>query len=307
MRHRIYSVTAAAVSLLMLFSCGKEPEGSGTATRLRIPALTLSDTTGTSVTVRWEPVENAACYIYSLNEGAEEMTSETSFIISTPEAGDYTFRAKSVPAEGSGYEESFWSSTIHYEVKSAAVEPVEGLEEWLGEYTVTSTARIVFENSGNSVTMTKTDEPLELSVSIEPSDEPEYVYIYGLSGAGAEVPAYARLYDGGAGKSGLGLVVEKPVMSDAEGNGISWLAIYETEGGINYVEGLEIAMILVKDENGSATSIPAKFTTESGSLGTVIAADLAGLNGQSSVSLYYTEWPVTIPAGEFTFTKIGEQ
>lgn len=72
MRHRFYfySVTAAAVSLLMLLSCGKEPEGSGTATRLSIPALTLSDTTGTSVTVRWEPVENAACYIYSLNDGA---------------------------------------------------------------------------------------------------------------------------------------------------------------------------------------------------------------------------------------------
>lgn len=121
----IYALAAFALSSFMV-SCDKE-EKTPDPQALGAPKLSLADTTATSVTVKWDAVENAASYEVMLDNDETNLipVTGTEYELATPEEGTYTVKVRALPAEGENYLTSEWSEPIEYELKGEEPEPDE--------------------------------------------------------------------------------------------------------------------------------------------------------------------------------------
>ena len=110
----IFSIVLAAVAALSMTSCKKDQP------RLASPQLTVSGIGSDWFTVAWQPVDGAARYICSLNDGASETTvNECSVTFSEMATGTYTVLVR---AAGDGYLDSEASEiTVNLEDASLAM------------------------------------------------------------------------------------------------------------------------------------------------------------------------------------------
>lgn len=116
MKKIFYFAAMASMAAMALVSCDKEKPGSGNNEgddpvvegTLSAPVLSVSDETSSSFTISWEAVENAVSYVYVLDEGQENPTSQLSatFENMMPNT-EYTVKVK---ACASGWEDSEWAS-----------------------------------------------------------------------------------------------------------------------------------------------------------------------------------------------------
>lgn len=114
MKNYVSGAMIAMMALAVLFSCDKktepEPEPQPEPTTLATPTLNVADQNETSFTVSWSAVQNAVSYGYTLNDGAEQNTAETSVSFTDLEAGTYTVKVKAIAPEGDEFEDSQWGS-----------------------------------------------------------------------------------------------------------------------------------------------------------------------------------------------------
>ena len=205
-------------------------EGEHTVYVIANPALDAPDGKG-GVVVSWSSIEHAASYIYSLDSGEWETTTETSVTYQTSDltATTHTVSVIAQPEEGSAeYRESLpgeCSFTVQHEV----VEPVEELRSWLGTYTVGCTARVVVDYNSN-----KTGYADEIPVTIQPSTNENYVWISGLSPL-SEHSLWATIIKSEDGKPCLGIVTgDMAVAQDANGDDMLCAPICWNEEGDVY-------------------------------------------------------------------------
>lgn len=88
---------------------GDPGDGQQQETQLEKPVLSVTEETASSFTVQWEAVENADSYTCTINDGAEQKTSETSMTFSGLTAGTYTVKVKAT-SENEAYTDSDWAS-----------------------------------------------------------------------------------------------------------------------------------------------------------------------------------------------------
>ena len=95
---------------LALASCEK-PDGPDNTetTPLATPVLAY-ETTETGFTVTWEAVENADSYIYRLDEGNEQTTTQCEAVFTDMAPGTYKVDVKAAAPAGSDYTDSKWAS-----------------------------------------------------------------------------------------------------------------------------------------------------------------------------------------------------
>ncbi len=321
MRKVLYFAGMALVAASVLVACEKDPGedngNGGDVVRLAIPQPSFTDTTETSVTVAWAAVENAASYTYMLNN-EENTTTETSVVIETPEAGDYTFRVKSVPAEGSTeFAESQWSSTITYEYKGQVQDPSEGISEWLGTYTLTSSHTMnVILTEADEIEVTYNPQPLTREITIAPYDyDPNFALVSGLSdielqdqsGNTFPAPAYATLSEDGS---------EFWLIGYAEGFEVGSVSFQGDETpypmyffGFTYDQSFGIIMsdvtfILTRDGD-SIKAVGNAGSLTDGSQFQIVAVDIMALTGSSSVN--WLSYPTELPGGTWTLEKTSDQ
>lgn len=104
----------AAVALVGLFALGScssddTDEQSGRAA-LAQPEVTVRDLTTTGFTLRWNAVEDAGNYTYTLNDGTPATTSACEIVFEELERQtEYVVAVKSCPKSGSGYAESAYT------------------------------------------------------------------------------------------------------------------------------------------------------------------------------------------------------
>ena len=317
MRKVLYFAGMALVAASVLVACEKDPGedngngNGGDVVRLAIPQPSFTDTTETSVTVAWAAVENAASYTYMLNN-EENTTTETSVVIDVPEAGEYSFRVKSVPAEGSTeFAESQWSSTITYEYKGEITDPSDDLAAWVGTYSLVSTQALNVSAGANP---TLTDEPVTIDeIIIAPSESPDYLYIYGLSGLGADWPCIGAAITDEAGNVGLCLLGDAMEFSVGTGgeNGeykLYWYGLYQSDNdpsSIAWVIGMQWTFAFFGSPDGEVTSLAATGYFDEAGTDTfkVVGTDIFS-QASDGIILYYET--ATLPAGELTLTRTGD-
>ena len=327
--HTVYVIANPALDAADQYTASQPGSYTFTVTaqvepqRLETPEVTANPDGKGGVVVSWSSIEHAASYIYSLDSGEWETTTETSVtyqtsdltatthtvsVIAQPEEGSAEYR-ESLPGECSfEYRESLpgeCSFTVQHEV----VEPVEELRSWLGTYTVGCTARVVVDyNSNNQIVFEfdKTGYADEIPVTIQPSTNENYVWISGLSPL-SEYSLWATIIESEDGKRCLGIVTgDKAVAQDANGNDmlcapICWNPICwnEEDDVVTIFSGTEYAFLIDPD---TKTSIPRELVSSSNVQYSVVAADIFSFDN-GGVGIYYADYPTYIPAGTFTFTK----
>lgn len=97
----------------------------------KLSASTRSvDASTSQVSFSWDAVGGADHYIYKINSGEEQITTENSVSINVTPGAEVNFSVRAVPAENSGYTASDWSSTTiiaeYYKVALEMSEVDEG-------------------------------------------------------------------------------------------------------------------------------------------------------------------------------------
>lgn len=332
MRKILYFAGMALMATLALASCkddnGKDDggNGGGGAQRLAVPQLVLSDTTETSVTVSWGAIENAATYTYVFNNGEEASTAETSFIMETPEAGEYTFRVKAVPAEGSEeYTDSQWSSTISYVFKGSVVAPTEGLSKWFGTYTLTSTATAIMgvSDDGSSLEPGYEPTPLTREITIMPYEYDDSVaLVLGLTELvlqdqdGNQMSGfhYARLLPSGElsiradydpmGKGADGMYCIAALTFQDGSTAYAYAAAIIDMMNLSFVGEMDYSFVLI-EENGEIVGLPVSGTLSGGDPFTVQATDIFAFDDSGAASILVA--PTELPGGEWSLVKTSDE
>lgn len=308
-----YAAMALAVSAVMV-SCEKKNEDTpepSKKVRLATPEVTATvDAENGVVTVEWGKVENAVSYAYKVDAGTETPSTELSFTLNVADlkAGDHTVEVKAIPAEDSEeYNESNWgSASFTIEENTDPVEPSEELKAWLGTYKASSTMKLEFTEGAEYIEIGKKEEPMEFTVTIEPSNNAELVLIYGLSGI-QDIPALGGIVKDQKGNTGLGIITEQPFIDLGDGTSAPWLAIGEISGGsndgaISYITGgVEVAYYFPTDAS-PLTSVASSGDLQNGGKFTIVAAD-AAMQSSQGIGLLYPSYPVYLPAGEITLEK----
>ena len=311
--HTVYVIANPALDAADQYTASQPGSYTFTVTaqvepqRLETPEVTANPDGKGGVVVSWSSIEHAASYIYSLDSGEWETTTETSVTYQTSDltATTHTVSVIAQPEEGSAeYRESLpgeCSFTVQHEV----VEPVEELRSWLGTYTVGCTARVVVDyNSNNQIVFEfdKTGYADEIPVTIQPSTNENYVWISGLSPL-SEYSLWATIIESEDGKRCLGIVTgDMAVAQDSQGNDIVCAPICrnEDDGGVAIFSGTEYAYLIDPD---TMTSIPRELVSSSNVQYSVVAADIFSFDGNGGVGIYYGNYPTYIPAGTLTFTQ----
>ncbi len=113
---------ACALTMALAFSaCTPEDQ---TSSQLDAPQLSISGKTGTSFSVRWEPVLNANSYGVIFNDGAEKIITETSISFNDLAAGTYTVKVCAISADS-----KFKAS--EYSTISETISGQASAEDWL--------------------------------------------------------------------------------------------------------------------------------------------------------------------------------
>lgn len=310
MKRIFYFAAMALAACAVMVSCEKE-ETTTKTNRLATPQVTA--TVGeTEVSVSWEAIENAVSYEYTVDDGTAENVTATSFTIPVADlaTGSHTVSVKAIPEEGAEYKESR-PGTATFKIKGAPVQPEGELSEWLGSYEVTASRQVELTSDGQYVSMAMVEEPTTFNITIDASEDPNLVYVYGFSKVDATIPAIATLFsDQQTGQVvGLGLLAEEyPVAKLEDGTQLAYYGIYENtdqEGVVGIVGGLKYTFIFVN--NGTtitSEAAPVYFSETQENPYYVVATDVMSAQGQE-MGLYYQSYPVKLPAGVFTLTKTG--
>ena len=310
--HTVYVIANPALDAADQYTASQPGSYTFTVTaqvepqRLETPEVTANPDGKGVVVVSWSSIEHAASYIYSLDSGEWETTTETSVTYQTSDltATTHTVSVIAQPEEGSAeYRESLpgeCSFTVQHEV----VEPVEELKSWLGTYTLKFTSAVVVDvNSNNQaefVFKKGMAGKLEEEITIQPSTNANYVWISGLSPL-SEYYLWATMFDSEDGKRCLGIVTgDKAVAQDRKGNDMVCAPICwnEEDDVVTIFSGTEYAFLIDPD---TKTSISRELMSSSNVQYTVVAADIFSFD--NGVGVYYGDYPTYIPAGTLTFTK----
>ena len=308
--HTVYVIANPALDAADQYTASQPGSYTFTVTaqvepqRLETPEVTANPDGKGGVVVSWSSIEHAASYIYSLDSGEWETTTETSVTYQTSDltATTHTVSVIAQPEEGSAeYRESLpgeCSFTVQHEV----VEPVEELRSWLGTYTVGCTARVVVDYNSNDQIVFGFDNTYSgnFTVTIQPSTNENYVWISGLSPL-SEYSLWATIIESEDGKPCLGIVTgDMAVAQDLNGNDMLCAPICwnEEDDVVTIFSGTEYAYLIDPD---TMTSIPHELMSSSNVQYTVVAADIFSFD--NGVGVYYGDYPTYIPAGTFTFTK----
>ncbi len=309
--HTVYVIANPALDAADQYTASQPGSYTFTVTaqvepqRLETPEVTANPDGKGGVVVSWSSIEHAASYIYSLDSGEWETTTETSVTYQTSDltATTHTVSVIAQPEEGSAeYRESLpgeCSFTVQHEV----VEPVEELRSWLGTYTVGCTARVVVDYNSNDQIVFEFDNTYSgnFTVTIQPSTNENYVWISGLSPL-SEYYLWAKMFDSEDGKRCLGIVTgDMAVAQDLNGNDMLCAPICwnEEDDVVTIFSGTEYAFLIDPD---TKTSIPRELVSSSNVQYSVVAADIFSFDN-GGVGIYYADYPTYIPAGTFTFTK----
>lgn len=309
--HTVYVIANPALDAADQYTASQPGSYTFTVTaqvepqRLETPEVTANPDGKGVVVVSWSSIEHAASYIYSLDSGEWETTTETSVTYQTSDltATTHTVSVIAQPEEGSAeYRESLpgeCSFTVQHEV----VEPVEELRSWLGTYTVGCTARVVVDYNSNDQIVFGFDNTYSgnFTVTIQPSTNENYVWISGLSPL-SEYSLWATIFESEDGKPCLGIVTgDMAVAQDANGDDMLCAPICWNEEGdvVTIFSGTEYAFLIDPD---TKTSIPRELVSSSNVQYSVVAADIFSFDN-GGVGIYYADYPTYIPAGTFTFTK----
>ena len=308
--HTVYVIANPALDAADQYTASQPGSYTFTVTaqvepqRLETPEVTANPDGKGGVVVSWSSIEHAASYIYSLDSGEWETTTETSVTYQTSDltATTHTVSVIAQPEEGSAeYRESLpgeCSFTVQHEV----VEPVEELRSWLGTYTVGCTARVVVDYNSNDQIVFEFDNTYSgnFTVTIQPSTNENYVWISGLSPL-SEYYLWAKMFDSEDGKRCLGIVTgDMAVAQDRKGNDMVCAPICwnEEDDVVTIFSGTEYAFLIDPD---TKTSIPRELVSSSNVPYSVVAADIFSLD--DGVGVYYGDYPTYIPAGTLTFTQ----
>lgn len=309
--HTVYVIANPALDAADQYTASQPGSYTFTVTaqvepqRLETPEVTANSDGKGEVVVSWSSIEHAASYIYSLDSGEWETTTETSVTYQTSDltATTHTVSVIAQPEEGSAeYRESLpgeCSFTVQHEV----VEPVEELRSWLGTYTVGCTARVVVDYNSNDQIVFGFDNTYSgnFTVTIQPSTNENYVWISGLSPL-SEYSLWATIIESEDGKRCLGIVTgDMAVAQDANGNDMLCAPICwnEEDDVVTIFSGTEYAYLIDPE---TMTSISRELMSSSNVQYTVVAADIFSFDN-GGVGIYYADYPTYIPAGTFTFTK----
>lgn len=309
--HTVYVIANPALDAADQYTASQPGSYTFTVTaqvepqRLETPEVTANPDGKGGVVVSWSSIEHAASYIYSLDSGEWETTTETSVTYQTSDltATTHTVSVIAQPEEGSAeYRESLpgeCSFTVQHEV----VEPVEELRSWLGTYTVGCTARVVVDYNSNDQIVFGFDNTYSgnFTVTIQPSTNENYVWISGLSPL-SEYSLWATIFESEDGKRCLGIVTgDMAVAQDANGDDMLCAPICrnEEDGAVAIFSGTEYAYLIDPE---TMTSIPRELVSSSNVQYSVVAADIFSFDN-GGVGIYYADYPTYIPAGTFTFTK----
>lgn len=260
-----------------------------------------AESDGDVATVSWSAVEGAATYSYSLNGAAPVSVTDVTLTFTSAElgGGQFEISVKALPEEGSG---EYLESDAGTAVFALLAEPSADLQAWLGEYTLTSSHSVVFTNNGGSLGIAMEETPQTATISIERSYYSDYVFIYGFSKLEG-YPVYGAIFTNNeTGEKYLGILTESaPISKDSEGNDMVVLPVSQVEDGtITFVTGCDYAFLF--DSNLNA--IPYASTLSDERAFTVVAADVYSV-ANGSVSIYYSEYPVYLPAGSLSLSKSG--
>lgn len=308
--HTVYVIANPALDAADQYTASQPGSYTFTVTaqvepqRLETPEVTANLDGKGGVVVSWSSIEHAASYIYSLDSGEWETTTETSVTYQTSDltATTHTVSVIAQPEEGSAeYRESLpgeCSFTVQHEV----VEPVEELRSWLGTYTVGCTARVVVDYNSNDQIVFGFDNTYSgnFTVTIQPSTNENYVWISGLSPL-SEYSLWATIIESEDGKPCLGIVTgDMAVAQDLNGNDMLCAPICwnEEDDVVTIFSGTEYAFLIDPD---TKTSISRELMSSSNVQYTVVAADIFSFD--NGVGVYYGDYPTYIPAGTFTFTR----
>lgn len=316
MKRIFYFAAMALAACAVMVSCEKKQDNKpntdidqpGEVTKLATPQVSV-EIDGDNIVVSWEAVENAGSYSYVFDAEAAQTTTETTVTrpASDYEAGSqHTVLVTALPAEGDDAHTASNAGVCNFTmpgVSTDPVDPVGELAEWLGTYTLTSTGSVTFTLNGNSVDFSyNPSDPVTLEISMEPSSNAEVLFVYGLSGLGVDYPLAASLFtDQQTGEVFLGLLAEDvTIMQDNEGNYIGGYPICQlSDGSLTFVSGCPYTFVF-DPETLKSEALDGEL--DAGTTFTVVATDLFGADGQY-ISIYYSNYPVTIPAGEFTLEK----
>lgn len=117
MKRNFLGAMIALAASAILFSC-EEPAPEPKPVPLATPVVSVSEQTETSFVIAWEAVEHAVSYTYTINDGAEENTTNQSAEFTDLTEGTYTVKVKAIAPEGDEFLDSDWAS-INVTIESA--------------------------------------------------------------------------------------------------------------------------------------------------------------------------------------------
>lgn len=183
----------------------------------------------------------------------------------------------------------------------AVPDPPEGLEDWIGSYTVTSTHALQLTADGNTPVWELLDSTITFDITIEPSpNDVKTLYIYGWSiledQLGTRLPCMAQISDDG--RKGLRMVQGYVNYSSTT---LYWMPICyrsdEQYAMMNIADGI----FTLYNEGGNITAT--MYSGTSGGLDyDVEAYDLFMMNS-ANVQIPH-QVPAYFPAGDFTLEKV---
>lgn len=136
MKRNFLGAMIALAASAILFSC-EEPAPEPKPVPLATPVVSVSEQTETSFVIAWEAVEHAVSYVYSLNDGAEQNTSELSATFTDLTEGTYNVKVKAIAPEGEEYLDSDWA-TVSVTIEAAELAPLATPQLTIADQTETS-------------------------------------------------------------------------------------------------------------------------------------------------------------------------
>lgn len=320
---RIFYFAAMALAACTVISCEEkeDPKDPGTPgggddttpTKLATPNV-KAEVGETEVLVSWEAVANAASYEYTVDNGAATAIEATSVTLAVADlgAGNHTVSVTALPAEGSKDYTKSDAGTCSFNIEEEGDDPnpptgdvSEDLKEWIGTYSATSTQQVEFVNNNGSLGMNLLDGGATFEITIEASEDPNYVYVYGFSKVDSSIPAIATIFTNEDGSlKALGLLADsQPITQDNEGYDMAYYGVCDRSGTLTFVTGLPYTFAFINNGGTITSEAYQGALNEAGTdLFKVVATDLFSSDGQY-INIYYSNLPVQIPAGVITLTK----
>ena len=309
----------ALAACAVMVSCEKE-ETTTKTNRLATPQVTA--TVGeTEVSVSWEAIENAVSYEYTVDAGAAQSITTTSFTIAVADLaeGSHTVSVVALPEEGSEYKESRPGSAT-FEILGEPTEMPQEYAPYVGTWAVSSSDKInwVENPDDNRYVMAQlTESPINFNVTIAWDGINEVLTMTGWSPMEAyfgALPTILDFYEGDMCILTNVMLMEDMSEISSELAGFSMMVVGLADLGEEYgissltAEGLVPTYVLSIDGDGmTGTGITTTVTVrkEDGSTENVeadfVACDVTASSAQGNMVLAGSD--DNIPAGTFIFTK----